>query len=113
LSILWLSRDFIFTSLLHKDFAQRDTLLILWSIASVAMVVRDQLLNFLLARTRFRSLTMLTMVSAVVSLAVSYVAMVRIGVAGAPVGVLTGEILNVVGLVAMSHAEVRRSSANG
>jgi O-antigen/teichoic acid export membrane protein len=113
LSILWLTRDFIFTSLLHKDFAQRDLLLILWSMASVTMVVRDQLVNFLLARTRFRSLTMLTMVGAIVSLVVSYVAMLRIGVAGAPVGVLTGEILNVVGLVAMSHAEVRRSAANG
>jgi O-antigen/teichoic acid export membrane protein len=112
LSILWLTRDFIFTSVLHKDFAQRDMLLILWSIASVTMVVRDQLVNFLLARTRYRSLTGLTMVGAVISLAVSYVAMLRIGVAGAPVGVLTGEIVNVVGLIAMSRAEVRRHGAN-
>jgi O-antigen/teichoic acid export membrane protein len=113
LVILWLTRDFIFTSLLHKDFAERDMLLILWSIASVTMVVRDQFVNFLLARIRYRSLTMLTMVSAIVSLAVSYVAMLRIGVAGAPVGVLTGEILNVVGLVAVSRGEVRRHEANG
>lgn len=113
LAVLWLTRDFIFTSLLHKDFAERDMLLILWSIASVAMVVRDQLVNFLLARTRYRSLTMLTVVSAIVSLAVSYVAMLRIGVTGAPVGVLTGEILNVLGLLAMSRAEVRRHGANG
>jgi O-antigen/teichoic acid export membrane protein len=112
LSILWLTRDFIFTNLLHKDFAQRDLLLILWSVASVTMVVRDQLVNFLLAQTRFRSLTVLTMACAVVSLVVSYVSMLRIGVAGAPVGVLTGEIVNVIGLLAMSRAEVRRHGAN-
>jgi O-antigen/teichoic acid export membrane protein len=113
LSILWLTRDFIFTNLLHKDFAQRDMLLILWSAASLTMVVRDQLVNFLLARARYRSLTVLTMGCAIVSLAVSYVSMVRIGVAGAPVGVLIGEIVNVAGLVAMSRAEVRRHGANG
>jgi O-antigen/teichoic acid export membrane protein len=113
LSILWLTRDFIFTNLLHKDFAQRDMLLILWSAASLTMVVRDQLVNFLLARARYRSLTVLTMGCAVVSLAVSYVSMLRIGVAGAPVGVLVGEIANVAGLVAMSRAEVRRHGANG
>jgi O-antigen/teichoic acid export membrane protein len=112
LAILWLTRDFIFSSLLHKDFAQRDLLLILWSMASLTMVFRDQLVNFLLARTRFRSLTALTMGGAIVSLAVSYFWMLRIGVAGAPVGVLTGEIVNVVGLLAMSRAEVRRSATN-
>lgn len=113
LFILWLSRDLIFTNLLHKDFAQRDMLLLLWSAASLVMVVRDQLVNFLLARSRYRSLTMLTMGCAIVSLAVSYVSMLRIGVAGAPFGVLIGEIVNVAGLVVMSRPEVHRRGANG
>jgi O-antigen/teichoic acid export membrane protein len=111
LFILWLTRDFIFTRILHKHFAQLDLLLILWSMASVTMVLRDQLVNFLLARTRFRSLTLLTLACAAVSLAVSYASMLRIGVAGAPLGVFAGEFLNVMGLLAMSRMEVRRDRA--
>jgi hypothetical protein len=56
-------------------------------------------------------LTVLTMVCAVVSLGVSYFSLLRIGVAGAPLGVLIGEIINVSGLVALSRAEVRRHEA--
>jgi O-antigen/teichoic acid export membrane protein len=108
LTILWLTKDFIFAQVLHKDFAQRDLLLVLWSMASLMMVVRDQVIYFMLARARYRSLTMLTLACAIVSLTVSYFMMLRIGVAGAPVGVLTGEICNVAGLVAMSLLEVQR-----
>jgi hypothetical protein len=103
-----LTKDFIFAQVLHKDFAQRDLLLVLWSMASLMMVVRDQVIYFMLARARYRSLTMLTLACAIVSLTVSYFMMLRIGVAGAPVGVLTGEICNVAGLVAMSLLEVQR-----
>jgi O-antigen/teichoic acid export membrane protein len=102
-------RDFIFTTLLHKRFAQRDTLLLLWSGTAILMVFRDQILYLLLARGRYRSLTLLTLISAVVSLVVSYVMMLRIGVAGAPVGVLSGEAVNVTGLLLMSLTEVRRA----
>ena len=108
LSILWFCRDFIFTRILHKEFEQRDLLLMLWSIASVMMIVRDQLVNFLLARIRYRTLTLLTIICALASLAVNYIAMLRIGVAGAPLGVLAGEIINVGGLIVISRREVRR-----
>ncbi len=110
LCLLWLSRDFIFIHVIHKHFAQRDLLLILWSVASLLMVARDQLVNFLLARTRFRSLTMLSLGCAIVSLTVSYLAILRIGVAGGPVGVLTGEVVNVAGLMVLSRREVRLSA---
>jgi len=108
LGIAWLLRDFLFTTLLHKRFAQRDTLLMLWSATAILMVFRDQILYLLLARGKYRSLTLLTFISAVVSLVTSYVAMLHIGVAGAPVGVLSGETVNVIGLILMSRAEVRR-----
>ncbi len=108
LIILWFARDFIFTRILHKHFAQLDLLLILWSAASLMMVVRDQVMHFLLARARYRSLTLLTMVCAVSALTVSYLSMLRIGVAGAPLGVLTGEVINVVGMVVMSRMDLQR-----
>jgi O-antigen/teichoic acid export membrane protein len=108
LAALWLARDFIFTRVFHKSFAQRDLMLILWSVVCVAMVVRDQFVNFLLARARYRSLTVLTVACAVAALTVTYIMLRHIGVAGAPLGVLTGEILNVTGLIVMSRLEIRR-----
>jgi O-antigen/teichoic acid export membrane protein len=108
LALLWWARDFIFDRVLHKHFAQRDLMLVLWLIASLMMLVRDQLVNFLLARTRYRSLTGLSVVCAIVSLSLSYALMLRIGVAGAPAGVLIGEIINVAGLTALSRLELRR-----
>ncbi len=109
--LFWPVRDFIFADILHKYFAQRDLLLILWSVASVVMVGRDQFVNFLLARTRYRALTGLTVTAAIASLTVSYCLVRRIGVTGAPLGVLTGEIVNLAGLILLSRLEVRRDDA--
>lgn len=111
LSIVWVARDLIFSTILHKHFAQLDLLLVLWSVTSIVMVFRDQVLYFLLARARYRSLTLLTLLCAIVSLLTSYWALLRIGVAGAPVGVLTGEVLNVAGLLGMSVYELKRQRA--
>jgi hypothetical protein len=72
------------------------------------MVGRDQVVNFLLARTRYRALTGMTVTAAIASLTVSYCLVRRIGVAGAPLGVLTGEIVNLAGLIVLSRLEVRR-----
>jgi O-antigen/teichoic acid export membrane protein len=108
LAVVWLCRDWIFTNLLHKQFEQRDLLLTLWSVIFVLMIFRDQLLYLPLVRTRYRPLTALTLASAVLSLAVSYMCMVRIGVAGALVGVMSGEILSVAGLVVFGFIEVHR-----
>jgi O-antigen/teichoic acid export membrane protein len=109
--LFWPVRDFIFADILHKYFAQRDLLLVLWSVASVVMVGRDQFVNFLLARTRYRALTGLTVTAAIASLTVSYCLLRRIGVTGAPLGVLTGEIVNLAGLILLSRLEVRRGDA--
>jgi O-antigen/teichoic acid export membrane protein len=108
---VWLCRDWIFANLLHKQFEQRDLLLTLWSVIFVLMIFRDQLLYLPLVRTRYRPLTALTLASAVLSLAVSYLCMVRIGVAGALVGVMCGEILSVAGLAVFGFIEVHRDRA--
>ncbi|HEY0800183.1 MAG TPA: hypothetical protein VGD54_05025 [Steroidobacteraceae bacterium] len=110
LSVVWLCRDWIFTKILHKQFAQRDLLLALWSVIFILMIFRDQMLFLLLARTRYRQLTSLTFCSALLSLIVSYLCLVRIGVVGALIGVMSGEILSVVGLLVMGIIEVRRDA---
>ncbi len=100
--MLWLFRDWIFAVVLKKTFAQRDELLLLWGAIFLVIVVRDQLVYFLAAQGRFRILTLLTLISAVLSLATSYWAMLRLGVVGALLGILVGELINVIGIVFLS-----------
>jgi hypothetical protein len=69
------------------------------------------LIYLLLSRSRFKSLTVLTFMSALIALATSYFGMHWIGTAGALVGVLFGELVNVSGLVLLSIAEVRKPAA--
>lgn len=107
-SVLWLFRGWVFAHVLKKQFVQRDTLLLLWFAVGLLMLCRDQLLYFLAARERFRTMTMLTLASALLALAVSYLALPRVGVMGALLGVLAGEVLNVGGLIALSAVESRR-----
>ena len=106
---LWLLREWIFDIVLKKQFAQRDQLLILWSLAFLVMVVRDQLIYLLVVRGRFRFLTSLALLSALLSLSISYLGMQRFGTAGALLGVLAGEVINVIGIVLLSFREVERT----
>jgi O-antigen/teichoic acid export membrane protein len=111
LAVMWLLRDWIFTRVLHKQFEQRDLLLKLWSVVFVLMVCRDQMIHLLVARGRFHTLASLTLAGAVVSLTVSYLCMLRFGVVGALIGVLVGELINVVGIAGLSYRETRRDGA--
>jgi len=106
-AVLWLLRDWIFAVILKKQFAQRDELLILWGVIFLMIVVRDQLVYLLAAQARFRILTLLTLVSAVVSLSASYWGMLRFGVAGALGGIVIGELINVAGIVILSLRKVQ------
>jgi O-antigen/teichoic acid export membrane protein len=99
---VWWLRDWIFADLLHKQFAQRDTLLLLWCAAFLCMVIRDQLLYLLVARERFRQLTSLACISAVLSLLAGYLSMQHWGVIGAPAGVLMGEVINLTGILILT-----------
>lgn len=104
-SLLWWSRDWIFAAVLKKQFAQRDALLLLWGALFLVMVVRDQIVCLLAAQGRFRALTLLTLASAVVSLCISYVGTLEFGVVGALVGLLAGELMNVIGIVTLSFRQ--------
>jgi O-antigen/teichoic acid export membrane protein len=101
-ALLWVSRDWIFAVALKKQFAQRDGLLLLWGAVFLVMVVRDPFGYLLAAQGRFRVLTLLTLGSAVLSLAASYAAMQRFGVTGALLGMLVGELINLLGIVVLS-----------
>ncbi len=107
--VLWELRDWIFLHILKKQFAHRDLLICLWFAIFVLMVFRDQLLFLPLIRGRYRVLAGLTLVSALVSLSVCYLSMLHIGVVGALIGVMVGEIISVVGLIVLSALEMRKA----
>ena len=108
LCALWLMRDWVFTTVLNKQFEHGDTLLLVWSCVFVLMVMRDQLIYLLVARQRFRTLAALSAFSAVLSLTASYAGMQHFGVIGAPLGLLVGEALSITGIVLLSLRELAR-----
>ena len=106
-TVLWWMRDWIFTVVLKKQFAQRDALLMLWGAAILVIVMRDQLVYLLAAQGRFRTLSSFTFICAVISLIASYTAMLRFGVTGALIGMLLGEFINVSGIVILSFRSIQ------
>lgn len=108
LLLIWLARGWIFADVLRKNFANRDLLLLLWFGIVILMLFRDQLLHFLVAREKFRLTSTITLVSALVSISISLVAIRRSGVAGALVGLLAGELFNVAGIIVFSIRETRQ-----
>ena len=104
-------RYWIFTVLLKKSFTHRDPLLLLWSAVFLVTLCRDQLATLPAARARFRDMTLMTGASAVVWLVTSYWAMLHYGPAGAVMGILAGEFLNICGIVALIFQETREVAA--
>jgi O-antigen/teichoic acid export membrane protein len=100
--ILWVTRDWLFDHVLRKQFPQRDPLLLLWGAVFLLIVIREQLVYLIAAQGRFRLLTSLTLLSAGVSMAISYWGMQNFGIVGALAGILAGELINVAGIVLLS-----------
>jgi O-antigen/teichoic acid export membrane protein len=107
ISVVWTFRDWIIATVIKKDFAHRDSLLILWSIVFVVMLFRDQLLQLPMSCGRYRHLAGITLASTIVALVVCHLALRTIGEPGAPLGVLAGEICNLAGIIALSLQEIR------
>jgi O-antigen/teichoic acid export membrane protein len=114
LLVMWLMRGWIFDDILNKQLPDRDLLLELWCVISIVMLCRDQLLHFLVARAKFRLTSSVTLISAVISISSSLIAMHYIGAPGALVGLLFGELFNVAGIIVFSLRDTRsKVSAHG
>jgi len=108
MAIMWLMRDWIFTVVLKKHFAQRDSLLVLWSMVFLVTLCRDQLATLPASRGRFRDMTLLTGASAGCWLVASFLAIRQFGAPGAVAGMLIGELINVAGISVMIFTETRQ-----
>lgn len=109
-AVIWLARDWIFAVLLKKQFAARDDLLLLWGLLFLVMVVRDQLRHLVSAQGRFRALSVVTLASACIALAASFEFMRLLGVTGALLGMLAGELINLAGIVVLAIRQPRSRS---
>lgn len=109
---LWVFRDWVFVELLRKPVEQRDQMLVLWMAVFLTACVRDLCMTAILVRQKFRSMTWLTAIAAVVALASCWLGMQVYGVAGAITGLLLGEAINLVGVL-MLIARERRAAAAG
>jgi O-antigen/teichoic acid export membrane protein len=106
---VWLFRDLIFEKVMHKTYPQSDVLILLWSAVILVMVFRDQIYYLLAAAGKHRVVTFVTASSAVIALIVGYIAITHYGAVGAPVGVLTGELCNLCGIVLLCLHQIRKS----
>ena len=110
--LLWVLRDWVFVRLMHKHFVHGDALLAIWSSVFLVMVFRDQLLYLPGACGMFGSLTITTGISAILALVVVFVTIRSIGVIGAPIGVLVGELANVLCIIGLSVRRIRNPAVS-
>lgn len=111
--LLWLLRDWVFAVLLKKQFADRDQMLLLWMLMFLLSGVRDLLMTALLVREQFRSMTGLSTVAALLSLLTCWLGTLHYGAAGAILGLVLGEAINLVGVLWLIARERRRTEASG
>ena len=109
IAVMWWMRDWIFLHILKRDYAQRDLLLIMWSLVFFATVIRDQVIFFLIAKNHFKRLAALTFCCALLGLCVTFIALHYFGAAGGLLGLLAGEVVHVVGVLIMAIRDVRKS----
>jgi O-antigen/teichoic acid export membrane protein len=106
-AVMWIMRDWIFLHILKRDYPQRDLLLGIWSLIFFCTVMRDQVIYLLMAKGQFKRLAGLVGFCAVLGLTVTFVLIRPFGAAGGLLGLLAGEIANVVGVLVLTFRDSR------
>jgi O-antigen/teichoic acid export membrane protein len=109
--LLWMFRDVLTHDLMHKTILNRDELLVLWALVSLIGLYRDVLQTAVFALRQFRALAVITALSAIVSLSIMAVGIVRWGAAAVLIGQVAGEIINLAAVVALLVRAHRREDA--
>lgn len=109
---VWVLRDWFSEVVLRKTIREHEHLLLLWGAVFLVMLVRDQVGNLLVVRTRLRSLSQLTTVCSVLALLAIWLAVPVWGTEGAVISILIGEALNMLGMLILLRKEIRRLPPN-
>jgi O-antigen/teichoic acid export membrane protein len=98
LAVMWLSRDWLIGTVLHKHVTGRDQLLILWALLAFIALVRDVLSCALFARGRMKSLAGQTALGAAVALLLMWFGIRWWGASAVLIGQIVGELINLAGI---------------
>jgi O-antigen/teichoic acid export membrane protein len=107
LSVVWVCRDWLFETVLHKHIAQRDELLLLWAAVALVAVVRDVMLSALYALGRVKSLAAQGVLCAAVSLGLTVVGIGWWGAATGLIAQIAGELVNLASILFLLREALR------
>ena len=107
LALVWIFRDWLTHSFLHKQIGQRDELLLLWTAWALIGVLRMGLGYALFAAGKLKVLAAQGIVSAMVAIAITGFGVRYWGAATALIGQLAGETINLIGIGLMLREAFR------
>lgn len=99
LAVMWLCRDWITSTILHKHIGDLDVLLMLWILTTLVSLFREVLVTALYAFGNLQWLAWQIGVCAVVSLAVAWFGIPWWGAAATLIALILGEILQLAGIL--------------
>lgn len=103
----WMLQDWFFLTLMRHDVPLRGQLIVYWSLLVVVMQLRDQLSCLLVAKLKLKQLGFITSFSAFASLVAIFILVPILGPQGALLGVIAGELVNFIGMLAILTKEMR------
>jgi O-antigen/teichoic acid export membrane protein len=112
-SIVWIFRDWLLTTALHKHIEDRDRLLMLWGIVAIIALCRDVLQCGLFALGKFKSLAWQVGVSTAIALAVMWFGISWWNATAVVFGQIVGEVINLAFIIRLLRSEVRAADLKG
>lgn len=113
LVVIWCCRDWLTGTVLHKQIAMRDLLLILWGVVALIGLAREVLQCALFALGRMKPMAAQTALAAVVALAVMEMGIRWWGAPAMVIGLTAGELVNLVGIALLLREAQRRPERAG
>jgi O-antigen/teichoic acid export membrane protein len=109
-AVIWISRNWIAGTVLHKDIAKLDQLLILWALVTLIGLLRDVLQSALFALGQLKSLAWQTSFCAAAGVLVSWFGLAWWGAPAVLIGQIVAELLNIGGVLLLLRQAYRSSS---
>jgi len=107
---VWSSRDYLFTTVLHKTIQDRERLLMLWAGVAFVAVFRDVLQSALMATGQFKSLAWQVGIGTAVAMPIMWFGIAWWGVAATLIGQIIGELINLAGIILVLRKSMREHS---
>ena len=98
LAVMWVSRDWLTGTVLHKEIGSRDLLLSLWALVALIGVVRDVMQCALFALGRMKSMAAQGILSASVAVVLTWFSIDWWGAPAVLIGQIVAELVNLAGI---------------